>query len=718
MHPQILRRIACAAISFCLLVPIASAQYPGWTMFDDATVTDITETTDGLWVATSGSGLFHVDRTTGGISQYSKVTSKIHDNVINSIAADSAGRIWTATRRGLAMFDRTQWHRYENLAEGIEVPNLTSIAVDSDGAVWAASRVGLLKFDGARWTVFDSSDYNVPDNEITVVEVAPDGSVWAGIGTSWFNERSYGAIRYSLGQWTSFKASNSPLSDEWVTSISIGRDGLPWFGTGRMGRVVHFDGALGHSYDVPPPPGGVVLGNTMVYSVLEASNGDLWAGSNAGFFRRTNGEWSRQVGPDSALYGRNPVFAIHETSGNEIVIGSSAGLMKSRAPFVEWEHVELARASLRTNRVTAMFADRDGSMLAAVAGNEEGIRRFRDGMWMNMMPDSVATLINNFSSVRNFSRDSSGNLWIALATGIARYDGANWIFISRDSLYSHTTPLTAIITAANGNVIVAGNGLRSFDGERFTSIPVSPPGGGFVEPTALAIGRDSALWVGFNRSGLGRLHNGEWTFWNTDNSGIGSNNVTALAVDNDGSIWAGTDRGLVHLVDDKVAVRYTTLTTPIVGAVINTIAIGKDGALWVGTNGSLSRFDGTSWMVFTANNSPLSQPNITSIAIDDAGNIWAGSYYDGIVVYDGRTVSGVAPARTSTAMQVTLAPNPAHDYVRVTGLTGRMIILSTLGAVVFDGFVGADGFVALPQMAAGVYFVSVGSAEAVMLFVK
>ncbi len=60
-----------------------------------------------LWISSSGSGLFHLDQSTGNFTRYSK-TNGLPSNLINALLEDERGIFWGSTNMGLFSFDLTK----------------------------------------------------------------------------------------------------------------------------------------------------------------------------------------------------------------------------------------------------------------------------------------------------------------------------------------------------------------------------------------------------------------------------------------------------------------------------------------------------------------------------------------------------------------------------------------------------------------------------------
>src|ERR1041384_248815 len=70
------------------------------------------------------------------------------------------------------------------------------------------------------------------------------------------------------------------------------------------------------------------------------------------------------------------------------------------------------------------------------------------------------------------------------------------------------------------------------------------------------------------------------------------------------------------------------------GGPVNAIAQTTDGHLWLGTGDGLVRFDGVNFTCFRRSNVPqLVDSEITALAADPAGGLWAGTSSGGVVHY-------------------------------------------------------------------------------------
>lgn len=87
----------------------------------------------------------------------------------------------------------------------------------------------------------------------------------------------------------------------------------------------------------------------------------------------------------------------------------------------------------------------------------------------------------------------------------------------------------------------------------------------------------------------------------------------------------------------------------------NGIAIDHKETKWFATSVGIRKFDGREWTVYDTSNSPLPHNSINTVLVDRKGNVWAGSWYHGVVHFD-PNVQG-EPAWTVTTKSDGLVDN-------------------------------------------------------------
>jgi len=270
--------------------------------------------------------------------------------------------------------------------------------------------------------------------------------------------------------------------------------------------------------------------------------------------------------------------------------------------------------------------------------------------------------------------DTHGDVWFGTTSGLARFDGTNWFFYTKNEGLAHND-VTAITADQNGAVIFASSkvtsyyeysydcALQKFDGSVITtllsdtyvfykikSMTISENGEiGAVQydslvrfngseweevlskeempvrnPEFIESGPDESLWIGGGNSVY--LRNGEG--WDCLN--ISVENVLTGVV-NEGVIqWIGSMNGLIN-PNNKDQI-YVLDNVPYINF-FNKIALDTQGTLWAaGDIGYIQSFDGETWELYLASKTGINS-NVTDILPTDMG-IWFGTE-KGAFLHDG-----------------------------------------------------------------------------------
>jgi ligand-binding sensor domain-containing protein len=205
-----------------------------------------------------------------------------------------------------------------------------------------------------------------------------------------------------------------------------------------------------------------------------------------------------------------------------------------------------------------------------------------------------------YTTVRNITRDTKGNIWLASNEGVFRYDGKSFANItgkiSENRFFS-------VLEDTKGNFWFGnyGSGVYYYDGKSFRN------------------------------------------FTTTD--GLASNLVTEIYEDKTGNIWFGTPVGASRY-DGKSFRHYKMNEESPDSNVwagyhndVNCIIQDKTGKFWFGTGGRACVYDGKTFTVLWHDGRPFW--NVRSIVEDKKGNIWLGGNH-GLWRYDGAAFIKVA----------------------------------------------------------------------------
>jgi len=308
----------------------------------------------------------------------------------------------------------------------------------------------------------------------------------------------------------------------------------------------------------------------------------------------------------------------------------------------------------------------------------------------NLVVNLAKILNTKLLSVNQLLIDPSGAYWIALSTGLYRYNSGNlvnvlefpterysmtwldkesmivarsggiWRYQTRtgksDLLYENKTlapfQVSALLLEKDDGRLWMGtmsNGLCLFDLKNRLLSSVQPAR--FPKQPILDIERnpDASLLVGVDGQGV----------WKLDNSGsrvldvykesaddpfsLPGNGVYDIYCDDNQRVWVCTISGGVSFFDQSVPlvsqiVHFTNNDNSLGNNEVNSILEDKWGKLWFATNNGISCWDVPSgtWKHFYRNKLEQAQVFLT-LCEDGMGRIWTGTYSSGVYVLDAQT---------------------------------------------------------------------------------
>ncbi len=267
------------------------------------------------------------------------------------------------------------------------------------------------------------------------------------------------------------------------------------------------------------------------------------------------------------------------------------------------------------------------------------------------------------SGIRAIFQDSKGNYWIGShKEGISRFDGKLFeYFTTNDGLSNNQ--IRSIQEDENGTIWIAtGNGVSSFNGEKFTNYPTE------INPQKSDWNKTNGnLWfnAGTNQ-GAYRYDGQQMNYLAFPNSkDIGTGNlfaVTGISKGKNEMVWFGTYAGVFGFNGNQFTIiNDETLRLTDESDKIHVRSIHEDsqGRLWIGNNGiGVILKNGDSITHFSKEQGKLIpmdefETNIQSqhfsknkglqsifaIEEDSEGNIWFGDRDSGAWKYDGKNLT-------------------------------------------------------------------------------
>ena len=541
-----------------------------WTGLSDTLFTNYTvpEAAAGTAIAQDGSGFLWIG-TQGGLARWDGyhvrrytadplTPGSLPDSFILALHVDEGGRLWIGTSSGgLARYDAE--HDAFVIAagsSGLSDPAVSAITGDHNGGLWVGTGIGLDHVDarGAVRRAPAGSEHaqGLPEGGVQTLLNDRTGALWAGTRHGlWRRERGspvFLAVTLGTGE------SAAPA----VTALYQDSADRIWVGTRPHGAFVIEAGRVRSVHESETVS---TLQSDGVLSIVEATSGEVWLGTNGG-----------------------GIVAVDTQSGSTRRI----------------RHQADTPTSLSDDEIRALYRDRSGLVWATTStGTSQH----------NSQQHGLVTLLGATGRPNGISHAnvyvvlplSDGRIWLSVGGGIDIIDPVLGLVgqLLPDSAHPHSAlpkgRVQAMALGYNGEVYIGTQqGLYRSDtsGRRVVRLNVPQR-----SPTAAvnAMYFDAGvLWIGGNLDGLWAVDlysASELTLLSHDaGSRLGDERVTTIERGRDTSLWVGT-RGGLHRVDtisraiERVPADAAD-PTRLPGGFISSTLIDRQGRLWVSSFGS------------------------------------------------------------------------------------------------------------------------------------
>ena len=389
-------------------------------------------------------------------------------------------------------------------------------------------------------------------------------------GTIWMGARKDGLLQYS-SKTDSFSA--IPLNrkspgglnyDEYLLCLCEDREGNIWIGSDNGVFLFNPYRQQFNSINLPEIKNGA-LNTTDVLALLETQDGDIWAA--------TYGE-GIQVFSNQLQYKTT----YSHRFGGRLVIGDPA------------------------DRAWCFLRQTDGKILV---GGQHG--------WLSIYDPSARKFINSQpaaffqSTIINMATDSAQNIWLALYSGLAKWDRQKKAFIRCPEIISlHGNNIRQVFDLMVDNeqnlwLATQTNGLQKFDVTSMSYTKVYVPDNNLskgisdISVQCIAKMNDSIIALGTSSGGINLFNRRTDQFsYITVRDGLPSNNITALYFEAPHNLWVATSQGLCKVDLRTNSVYHYGLEDGIVDN--NFVSCTrfyktKDGRLLIGYSGGFVSFN-------------------------------------------------------------------------------------------------------------------------------
>jgi diguanylate cyclase (GGDEF)-like protein len=304
------------------------------------------------------------------------------------------------------------------------------------------------------------------------------------------------------------------------------------------------------------------------------------------------------------------------------------------------------------------------------------------------------------ATVQAIVQTRDGYLWVGTQDGLARFDGVRFEVFDRSNTPAMTDATVLSLLETKDGDLYAGtwDGLLRWRGGRLDAVPVALP-----SPLVRALAeRDGTLWIGSD-AGLRCFDPASGKACDVPEPLL-ERSIRWMTADPDGTIWIGTVTGLVRVPPGP---RPTAVVLGeaegLPSDAVRALTRDSAGALWVATPAGLFRCLPGEQRFTPVLGLPLR--DVQTLGADRRGNVWIGSYGEGLVRFSGGvfdsladTVPGVRVRAvtvdreenvwigTTVAGLVRLRDAPFYTYTQKDGLESeevRATLVDRKGAVWF-----------------------------------
>jgi PAS domain S-box-containing protein len=353
-----------------------------------------------------------------------------------------------------------------------------------------------------------------------------------------------------------------------------------------------------------------------IIAIAQTPDGYLWLGTAFGLYRFDgvrNILW--QPPPDQQLPS-NTITKLVVAGDGTLWIGTWSGL-------ASWKNGRLTQyAELAGSAIFALVEDRVGSIWVGAKGPDGKLCEIRNGS-VRCGPEMGGV----DRGVFGLHKDSKGNLWVGLETGVWRWRPGPPEFYAVPGLPNGR--MQGMAESEDGSVLIAATGavMRLADG-RANAVYQFPTARRGFRVLKMLRDRDGGLWVCPAGRGIVHIHQGRTDVF-SESDGLSGNDIYDLFEDREGNIWVATINGLDRFHELPV-VTYSKkqgLSDIPWGGML----AARDGSVWFATLNGLNRLSHGQVAVFRQHRtarghevvgSGLPDEGVGSLFQDSRGRIW------------------------------------------------------------------------------------------------
>ncbi|MBN1820587.1 MAG: response regulator [Prolixibacteraceae bacterium] len=536
----------------------------------------------------------------------------LSQNAALCLYCDNEGYLWVGTMNGLNRYDGYNFRIFKT-EDGLSNNRIASIREDLRGFLWIETYEGYYHFFNKQQEKFTGFPFYRRNTEeknsfITCFHQSDSNLVWLGSGNSGFyrlifNEEKYD---YEISQFLS-RGSNTVTNN---TINFIITDSLKniWIGTKNGLNLIKAENV----YDENP----VISHFNIEINFTSAINwqGKVWFGTaKNGIITYDNKKSVFESINIPEVYNIEKISSIKK-SENGLIIGT----INSGCYFFSSDDKSISRIPVLGEKIKSIYVDRKN--YAWISTDEHGISRFSastgEVRHFQLSTESIRPLIDD--ERHYLYEDNAGQLWIAChGGGLALFNNENQQFD-----FFRNEP-------GNNNSISSN----------FVHCIIQDKSGNY--------------WIGTSRysGGVNKIIFSNPAFTNiAPNKNFSlqaENEIKAVFEDSQGNLWVSSRYGEIHIYNNELG-KIGTLSVSDEGTKNNVYAIIEDkknriclgarpGGIFISEKPiyKYSDFKDIKFIHYSSNagvNGSMIIDNVFSMLNDIEGNIWIGTYGEGITV--------------------------------------------------------------------------------------
>ncbi|MBV3829920.1 two-component regulator propeller domain-containing protein [Bacteroides xylanisolvens] len=509
------------------------------------------------------------------------------------------------------------------IEQGLSNNYVVSITQDKQGFLWFATEEGLNKFDGTRFITYYKNDLPHNNQGITGNElnrVYADSKrpiIWIATQRDGLNAYNYDEQTFTAYQHNPENPHSLITNDVTDISPSTQNDDGLWVSTYYRGiEYLNINNEQFTHYNRSTVPS---LPSNQTWTVLDGGDNNLYIGHVGSGFSifslkdKSVKNFQNETGNPTSLPG-NDVFCIIKDANGNIWLGTNNGLALYNAAndnFITFRNNKNDKYATLCSRILSIRQLKDNRLWIASELNGIAILNLKQGMFLSPEELSIEYIqegddsrsLSN-ASARCIFQDSFDNIWIGTWGG-----GINFI--------SSKPPLFTTLS--------------------YSPIPNNENSLNNKVASSLCMDRQGRIWIGTDGGGI-NVFEGEKriAIYKKESGDIPSNFILASLQDSKGNLWFGSYQGGISYYDSRNK-RFRSIS--LMGQSnldVRTIYEDAQHNIWVGYSGGIVVLNPLTMKIiqhYNTDNSELHSDFIRSIAQDEKGRFWIGTFGDGLGIY-------------------------------------------------------------------------------------